>query len=173
MDFQWRKFVPRFEGEFSVPCLDNDYITTKVKALGEVNDLTYYSTNNPKEKYIFVGSPGGILGNNIFEFISGLAIGRTLNRTVLSSQDITKLFQVFLNTRPYMHWAPISIDCGFDPLPLIEESGAAYYEDWLHNAIPKDVNMKICCYFQSYKYYQDMEKEVSQKYLAKVSDLMQ
>ena len=179
VDFHGRRFVTKFEGGFSGFSGGSEDMAAKIKAWEAINDVTDYLTNNPKEKYIFVGRTHTRLGNIIFEFISGLAIGRTLNRTVLFSRQFSELFQVFPNTRPYMRMAPMSIDSGFAPLPEIVEGGAAYYEDWLYKAIPKDVNVKICCYFQSYKYFQDMEKEVrkmlqpSQKYLAKVSEFMQ
>ena len=171
-------FVPQFERDFNPGVGEGDMIG-RVKAWEALNDVTDYSTSNPHDNFIYVGRTHTRLGNTIFEFVSGLAIGRALNRTVLFSRHFTELLHVFPNTRPYMRMAPMAIDSEFVPLPLIREAGAAFYEDWIYDTIPKDLNVQICCYFQSYKYFKDMEEEVrrilqpSQEYLTQVSDFTQ
>ena len=168
-------FVPKFNKKFNAPEETDDNLEVRLRAWEAINYVPDSPLGNANEHFIFVGNTHTRFGNTIFQFVSGLAIGRALNRTVLFSGNFTELLGVFPNTKQYLRMAPPQISSGFVPLPHIGETGAAYYDSWIYQAIPKDVDVQICCYFQSYKYFQEIENDVrrmlkpNQKYVEKAS----
>ncbi len=92
--------------------------------------------------------------------MSGLAIARTLNRTVYFSRDFRQLLRLFPGTQRHLRVAPAALDAGHVPLPNFREGGYGRYEPRTFEALPRDVNAVLCCYFQSYKYFAGMEDEV-------------
>ena len=49
---------------------------------------------------------------------------------------------MFPNTKQYLRMAPRQISSGFVPLPHIGETGAAYYDSWIYQAIPRTLMYK-------------------------------
>ena len=159
---QRNHFISKFNETFSAPEETYENFEKRLKAWEAINRVPDYSLPNVNEHFLYIRKTRTRFGNAIFEFISGLAIGRNLNRSVLFDVNFTALLRTFPNIKPYLHLAPIPISVGEIPLPIIKETGAGYFESWMYHAIPKEVDVCICCYFQSYKYFQGMEDEVRQ-----------
>ncbi len=111
---------------------------------------------NPYGNAIFVRKPPGRLGNMLFMFASAYGIGKHQKRDVYFSQDFKLLPHMFPNLEGTLKF---STPLEQVPKLRISERGSAIFERHLYDDLYEGA-VEICCYFQSWKYFSDVESEI-------------
>ena len=119
--------------------------------------------NKPKHRNFLTIYRRGRLGNMMFQYAAGLGISRRLNRTFIMDKDkFNQLAPVHLqNIFKISHLG--RIPGGFHWEMFTEFKPSKY--DNRCESLPDDVDLMIVGYFQSYKYFQNIDAEIRQEYI--------
>ncbi len=100
--------------------------------------------------------PNGRLGNQMFEIASLYGIARKTGRKAYMSQ-YSDIYQIFSQANKTVAKGEASDDLGI----LFEEKPGVFNQD-LFSLPPTD--LIICCYFQSWKYFEGLEGEIQKMF---------
>ncbi|CAH1791911.1 unnamed protein product [Owenia fusiformis] len=103
----------------------------------------------------------GRLGNNMFQFAALIAVAKHNNMTPIYPRKI--LDGIFKIDRSYILSEKENLN-SFRTIRLDEKRPSAYDESVMTREIPANTNIKLCCYFQSWRYLEEIKEDLKRQF---------